>query len=246
MEDFTPTPIDPVGADGWLYGAQGSTVTANIQASSFSRAVAIARTKQFELFSEGGGNTWGLDFDRHGNAIASTNWGGFANLHQVQGGYYITGFGKHGPLHNPHTYGYFDHILQGLQGRSRHRRWYRLPRRCAPSKYHNQFIAANLLSNVINWHVMEPNGSTFTAPRRHAARCAGRLVSADRLPDRAGWGRLRRRLVRRPGQPCRSGGHVGPHQWSHLQARGEGRGGLTGIRPPQSLVARAGRDADAQ
>ncbi len=27
--------------------------------------------------------------------------------HHIQGGYYIKGWGKHGPLHNPYTYGFF-------------------------------------------------------------------------------------------------------------------------------------------
>ena len=31
-------------------------------------------------------------------------------LHGVQGGYYWKSFGKHGPLHNPYAYGYFDHV----------------------------------------------------------------------------------------------------------------------------------------
>ena len=61
------------------------------------------------MFSEGGGNTWGLDFDAHGNVMAGTNYGNAVCLHQVQGGYYIKGFSKHGPLHNPFTYGYFEH-----------------------------------------------------------------------------------------------------------------------------------------
>ena len=50
------------------------------------------KTKVFELFSEGGGNTYGLDFDKHGQLIAGTNWGGFAMLHQMQGAYYVKGF----------------------------------------------------------------------------------------------------------------------------------------------------------
>ena len=49
--------------------------------------------------------------------IAGTNWGGFAMLHQVQGAYYVKGFTKHGPLHNPYTYGYFDHVpYTGFKG----------------------------------------------------------------------------------------------------------------------------------
>ena len=53
-------------------------------------------------------------------------------LHGVQGGYYWKAFGKHGPLHNPHAYGYFDHVPHaGLHGRPRHRRRHRLPGRRA-------------------------------------------------------------------------------------------------------------------
>jgi putative membrane-bound dehydrogenase-like protein len=162
------------GPDGWLYGAQGSTVTAKIRNPArpddppieFQQGIwrYHPRTKEFELFSEGGGNTWGLDFDRHGNVIAGTNWGGKAMLHQVQGGYYIKGFGKHGPLHNPHTYGYFDHVPHAnfkgghvtcggiiYQGGA------------YPEKFNDVYIAGNLLSNALYWHVLERKGSTFTA-----------------------------------------------------------------------------------
>ncbi len=154
------------GPDGWLYGAQGSTVTANIRGIEFQQGIWRYHpiTKEFELFSEGGGNTWGLDFDAHGNVIAGTNWGGFAMLHQVQGGYYIKGFGKHGPLHNPHTYGYFDHVpykdFRGghvtCGGIVYHGGAY-------PAKYEGQYVAGNLLSNVLHWHVLERRGSSFTA-----------------------------------------------------------------------------------
>lgn len=154
------------GPDGWLYGAQGSTVTANIRGIEFQQGIwrYHPRTKQFELFAEGGGNTWGLDFDRHGNAIAGTNFGGVAMLHQVQGGYYVKGFGKHGPLHNPHAYGYFEHVphkdFKGghvtcggiiYQGDS----W--------PARFRDTYVAANLLSNAIYWHTLTPKGSSFTA-----------------------------------------------------------------------------------
>jgi putative membrane-bound dehydrogenase-like protein len=154
------------GPDGWLYGAQGSTVTANIRGIRFQQGIWRYHplTKEFELFSEGGGNTWGLDFDRHGNAIAGTNYGNAAMLHQVQGAYYIKNFGKHGELQNPHAYGYFDHVphknFKGghvtcggivYQGGS------------FPKEFDNTYIAANLLSNAVYWHIMEPKASSFTA-----------------------------------------------------------------------------------
>ncbi len=154
------------GPDGWLYGAQGSTVTANVRGIEFQQGIWRYHpvTKEFELFSEGGGNTWGLDFDAHGNVIAGTNWGGFAMLHQVQGGYYIKGFGKHGPLHNPNSYGYFDHVpykdFHGghvtCGGIVYHGGAY-------PAKYEGQYVAGNLLSNTLYWHILERHGSSFTA-----------------------------------------------------------------------------------
>jgi putative membrane-bound dehydrogenase-like protein len=107
------------GPDGWLYGLQGSTVTARVRGIEFQQGVwrYHPRTRRFELFCEGGGNMWGLDFDRRGRLFASTNVGGFVMLHGVQGGYYWKSFGKHGPLHNPYTFGYFDHVRhEGVSG----------------------------------------------------------------------------------------------------------------------------------
>ena len=86
------------GPDGWLYGCQGSTVTANIRGIEFQQGVWRYHpiTHRFELFCEGGGNSWGLDFDEHGNLFYTTNYGGYAMLHGVQGAYYWKQFGKHG------------------------------------------------------------------------------------------------------------------------------------------------------
>jgi len=154
------------GPDGWLYGAQGSTVTADIRGIGFQQGLwrYHPATKRFELFSEGGGNTFGLDFDRHGNAIAGTNYGNVVCLHQVQGAYYVKGFTKHGPLHNPYTFGYFEHVAHtghagghvtcgGIvyQGGA----W--------PEQYENSYLGANLLSNAIYASELTPHGSTFSS-----------------------------------------------------------------------------------
>ena len=90
------------GPDGWLYGNQGSTVTAHINGIEFQQGVWRYHpvTHRFELFCEGGGNMWGLDFDWEGNLFASTNFGPYIGLHGVQGAYYWKQFGKHGALHN--------------------------------------------------------------------------------------------------------------------------------------------------
>jgi putative membrane-bound dehydrogenase-like protein len=154
------------GPDGWLYGAHGSTVTAKIRGIEFQQGIwrYHPRTHAFELFAEGGGNTWGLDFDRHGNVIAGTNWGGAAMLHQVQGGYYVKGFGKHGPLHNPHTYGYFEHVpYQNFKGGHVTCGGVLYRGGAFPEKFNDQYIAGNLLANALYWHLLEPKGSSFTA-----------------------------------------------------------------------------------
>jgi putative membrane-bound dehydrogenase-like protein len=164
------------GPDGWLYGAQGSTVTADIRGIGFQQGIwrYHPATRRFELFSEGGGNTWGLDFDRHGNAIAGTNFGHSVCLHQVQGGYYVKGFAKHGPLHNPYTYGYFEHVTHAghvgghvtcggivYQGGD------------FPDAFHDAYIGPNLLSNAVYWSAIEPDGSTFKT------RFVGTLLETD-------------------------------------------------------------------
>ncbi len=153
------------GPDGWLYGAQGSTVTAHVRGLEFQQGIWRYHpvTKQFELFAEGGGNTWGLDFDAHGNVIAGTNWGGNAMLHQVQGAYYIKGFGKHGPLHNPHAYGYFGHVpCPNFKGGHVTCGGIVYQGGALPAPYENAYIAGNLLSNSLIWYTFDRKGSTFT------------------------------------------------------------------------------------
>ncbi len=154
------------GPDGWLYGLQGSTVTANIRGIEFQQGVwrYHPRTKRFELFCEGGGNMWGLDFDRHGQLFASTNVGGFVMLHGIQGGYYWKSFGKHGPLHNPYTFGYFDHVRhQGLKGGHVAVGGLFYEADALPDAWRGLYIAGDLLDHSVHVHQVAPSGSTFRA-----------------------------------------------------------------------------------
>ncbi len=154
------------GPDGWLYGAHGSTCTANIRGISFQQGIwrYHPRTREFELFAEGGGNTWGLDFDRHGNAIAGTNYGDVIGLHQVQGGYYVKGFAKHGELHNPFAFGYFEHMPhKGFKGGHVTCGGIVYQGDGLPERFRNTYIAANPLANNLYWHTLSPRGSTFSS-----------------------------------------------------------------------------------
>jgi glucose/arabinose dehydrogenase len=58
------------GPDGWLYGAQGSTVTANVRARRASKGIPSMgqliwryhpEKRIYEIFAEGGGNAFGVD-----------------------------------------------------------------------------------------------------------------------------------------------------------------------------------------
>jgi putative membrane-bound dehydrogenase-like protein len=153
------------GPDGWLYGAQGSTVTAHIRGIEFQQGIWRYHplTRAFELFAEGGGNTWGLDFDDEGEILAGTNYYE-KMLHMVQGGFYIKRFGKHGELHNPHAYGYFDHVpYSGYKGSHIS---------IGGIVYHGGALGTNLAGNYIFadtidhsvlWAKLQPQGSSFTA-----------------------------------------------------------------------------------
>ncbi|MEX0585572.1 MAG: PVC-type heme-binding CxxCH protein, partial [Pirellulales bacterium] len=110
------------GPDGWLYGGQGSTVSGNIfrpgldkpEQAIPSMGQVIWRyhpqLRRYEIFAEGGGNTFGVEFDSKGRIFSGHNGGDTRGFHFVQGGYYQKGFVKHGPLSNPYTFGYFPQM----------------------------------------------------------------------------------------------------------------------------------------
>jgi putative membrane-bound dehydrogenase-like protein len=107
------------GPDGWLYAAQGSTVTGHVSRPGLdlgkeprhSMGQLIWRyhpeTRRYEIFAEGGGNAFGVEIDSKGRIYSGHNGGDTRGFHYVQGGYYQKGFNKHGPLSNPYAFGYF-------------------------------------------------------------------------------------------------------------------------------------------
>jgi putative heme-binding domain-containing protein len=101
------------GPDGWLYGAHGSTCTADVKGVKFL-GQAIWRynpaTDDFEVFAEGGGNTFSMEFDAKGRAFSGTNFGNTRGMYYPQGMAGIKAWGKHGPLMNPYSFGWFEHM----------------------------------------------------------------------------------------------------------------------------------------
>ncbi len=106
------------GPDGWLYACQGSTVSGHVtRPGTKDKPIATMgqliwryhpETREYEVFAEGGGNAFGLEIDAAGNIYSGHNGGDTRGFHYIQGGYYRKGFEKHGPLSNPHAYGFFE------------------------------------------------------------------------------------------------------------------------------------------
>jgi len=109
------------GPDGWLYGCQGSGTTCRVRRPGLDapdspgahfEGCMIWRyhpdTRAFEIFAEGGGNTFGVEFDAQGRAYSGHNGGDTRGWHYVQGGFYLMQGvtpGKFGPPRNPYAFG---------------------------------------------------------------------------------------------------------------------------------------------
>lgn len=156
------------GMDGWLYGANGSTTTGNVSSANTKNVKWEGqciwryhpKKKTFEIYAEGGGNTFSLDFDSKGRLFSGTN-GATRGMHYEQGSYGIKGWGKHGPLTNPYAFGWFEHMNH--QGDNK-----RFPQAFTVyeggllgSAYEGKIIAPNALQNLVYVSERIADGSTF-------------------------------------------------------------------------------------
>lgn len=157
------------GPDGWLYGATGSTVTSDIS-SSATKSVRFQgqgvwryhpETEVFELFSEGGGNTFHLEIDAKGRIYSGDNGAGTRGQYYKQGAYYVKNWGKHGALTNPYAFGYLKNMkLDGDVKRFTHA-WIKYEGNNLPESYQHKLIAINPLLSYLQLSELVPNGSTF-------------------------------------------------------------------------------------
>ena len=158
------------GPDGWLYAAQGSTVTGDVRRYGtkdkpvHSLGQNIWRyhpeLRRYEIFAEGGGNTFGVEIDPEGRVFSGTNGGNTRGYHYVQGAYYRKGFEKHGELSNPYAFGYFDSIPHHDVPRFTHT--YLLYHGGAlPEAYGGQLFGVGPLQSHVMRSAIEPRGSSF-------------------------------------------------------------------------------------
>lgn len=157
------------GPDGWLYGANGSTSTGTVS-SAVTKNVHFKgqmiwryhpETKIFEIFAEGGGNTFSLEIDSKGRVFSGTNNGGTRGMHYAQGGYAHKNWGKHGPLTNPYAFGYYEHMRhKGYQERFS-QTFSIYEGGIFPAKYNGAVFAANSLHNRVMASNLIPDTSTY-------------------------------------------------------------------------------------
>jgi putative membrane-bound dehydrogenase-like protein len=157
------------GPDGWLYASQGSTVTGDVKRPGDTKPVHSLgqliwryhpEQKRYEIFAEGGGNAFGVEIDSQGRVYSGHNGPNTRGFHYVQGGYLQKGFGKHGELSNPYTFGYFEAMAHHQVLRFTHT-FVIYNADALPPAYHGRlFGVAPLLSHVVMSDFM-PDRSSF-------------------------------------------------------------------------------------
>jgi putative heme-binding domain-containing protein len=160
------------GPDGWIYGAQGSTCTAKVKVEIEHETTTTdflgqalwryhPEKHKFEIFAEGGGNTFGVAFDEKGRLYSGTNWGNFRGLYYVQGGYYVKGWGKHGPLTNPYALGFFEHMPHTGNAERLTHTFIFYNGGALPERFEGKIIGPSPLQRRIHVTREEPFGSSF-------------------------------------------------------------------------------------
>ncbi|NNM31067.1 MAG: dehydrogenase, partial [Akkermansiaceae bacterium] len=165
------------GPDGWIYGGQGSTVASRIRVVGgdgeedpgvYFEGCMVWRyrpeTRTFEIFAEGGGNVFGLEFDSDGRLYSGHNGGGTRGWHYVQGAYHLKQgrqVTKFGPPGNPYAFGElpmmrtddkiirFSHNTIVCEGTA------------VPTRMQGRFLAADPLHHFLVLSERTKRGATF-------------------------------------------------------------------------------------
>jgi putative membrane-bound dehydrogenase-like protein len=157
------------GPDGWLYAAQGSTVSGNVRRPGDKTAVTSLgqciwryqpETRRYEIFAEGGGNAFGVEIDQKGRIFSGHNGGNTRGFDYVQGGYYLKGFEKHGELSNPYAFGYFPAMQHAAVERFSHT-FVINEGGALPEPYRGKLFAPTPLQSQVVFSEIVPNGSSW-------------------------------------------------------------------------------------
>ena len=155
--------------DGWLYGANGSTTTGNVGVPGGKRTAWSGQCvwrfhpqrKTFEIYAEGGGNTYSLNIDAKGRVFSGTNTGSTRGMHYEYGSYGVKNWGKHGPLTNPFAYGWFEHMASEGDKRRFPQAFVIYEGGRLGAEYDGKVLAPNALANKAYVSRLIPQGATF-------------------------------------------------------------------------------------
>ncbi len=158
------------GPDGWLYACQGSTVTGQIIRPAIDKTPIHSmgqliwryhpETRRYEVFAEGGGNTFGLEIDDKGRIFSGTNGGNTRGYYYVQGAYERKGFSKHGALSNPFAFGYFRAMKHHDVPRFTHN-FIIYSGNTLPEQYHGRLFGIETLQGQIVQSSIWPDTTSF-------------------------------------------------------------------------------------
>ncbi|MFM7072225.1 MAG: PVC-type heme-binding CxxCH protein [Planctomycetota bacterium] len=158
------------GPDGWLYGGQGSTVSGDVKRPGSKDAPVRSmgqliwryhpERRLYEIFAEGGGNTFGVEIDAKGRIYSGHNGGDTRGFHYVQGGYFQKGFGKHGALSNPYSFGYFPQMAHHSVPRFTHT-FVIYEESALPAAYRGKLFGVEPLQGRVVFSDFQPDRSSF-------------------------------------------------------------------------------------
>ncbi|MFT5856849.1 MAG: putative heme-binding domain-containing protein, partial [Verrucomicrobiales bacterium] len=160
------------GPDGWLYGAQGSTVSADIVIVGKNDGAEPIHTqgqqiwryhperRVFETYAEGGGNAFGCEIDKKGRVFSGHNGSNTRGFHYAQGAYLQKTFGKHGSLSNPYAFGYFPQMPHPNVARFTHN-FIVYEGGSLPEKYNGKIIGIDPMNRYLPVAERDVDGSTF-------------------------------------------------------------------------------------
>ncbi len=114
----------------------------------------------YEVFSEGGGNAFGLEIDSAGRIFSGHNGGNTRGFHYMQGAYLQKGFDKHGPLSNPYAFGYFPQMPHPDVDRFTHN-FVLYDSGALGRRYEGKLFGVEPLQGRIVLSEITPDGSTF-------------------------------------------------------------------------------------
>ena len=176
------------GPDGWLYGLQGVFVQSLVGSPGTPAHERVRMNagvwryhptrREFELFAEGGGNLWGVDFNDRGQCLVTANV--VPHLyHMSLGGRYERQAGAH---FNAHTYKDIYAIADHLHSKAAYAGAMIYLADHFPERYRNKLFLNNIHSNRIHTDELVRRGSTYIGKLGPHGREDGNSSGGEDVP----------------------------------------------------------------